>query len=162
METLITTSKSMPVTGSVLTDKKKATELLDQLRLAVPQEVRASQEVLDRKDHIINQAMAGARQLKSQANEEYRERLDQSELVREAQKRAEEMVSEAEQRATRILQQAEANSHARCTDADAYALRSLRSLERELNVMSGSVRKGIDLLAGDITYVGNGSHRSSD
>jgi vacuolar-type H+-ATPase subunit H len=160
LETLITTSKSMPVTGSVLTDKKKAMELLDQLRLAVPQEVRGAQEVLDRKDQIINQAVSDARRIKSQADEEYRERLDQSELVREAHERAEVTVSDAEQRATKIMQQAEVDSQARCTDADAYALRSMRTLERELHVMSGSVRKGIDLLAGDITYAGNGSRNS--
>ena len=36
----------------------------------------------------------------------------------------------------------------RHTDADAYALRSLRGLEEELATIVGSVRKGIEVLAG--------------
>jgi hypothetical protein len=37
LETLVNTSKVMPVTGSLLMDKKKILELVDQLRLQVPQ-----------------------------------------------------------------------------------------------------------------------------
>ena len=46
METLISTSKAMPVGGIALVDKKKVMELVDQLRLSIPQEVKAAGEVL--------------------------------------------------------------------------------------------------------------------
>lgn len=138
-------------------DKKKFKELLDQLRLAVPQEVRGAQEVLTRKDQIVNQALADARRTKMQAEDEFRARLQQTEVLQHAQQRAAETLKDAEQRAARIVQQAEAESQARRTDADAYALRSLRGLERELNTLSNSVRKGIDLLAGNTALAGNGA-----
>lgn len=139
-------------------DKKKLKELLDQLRLAVPQEVRGAQEVLTRKDQIVNQALTDARRTKVQAEDEFRARLQQTEVLQHAQQRAAETLKDAEQRAARIVQQAEAESQARRTDADAYALRSLRALERELNTLSNSVRKGIDLLAGNTALAGNGAH----
>ena len=141
METLINTSKVMPVTGSLLIDKKKIMELVDQLRLGIPQEVKAAEEVLSQKDQIMSIAMSDAR--KAKAEDEFRERLGQSELRR----KSEEILQEAEQRAAKILEQAEAQSLVRHTEADTYALRSLRSLERELTSISGSVRKGIDMLA---------------
>ena len=147
LEALIETSKAVPVSGNALVDKKKVTELLDQLRLAIPQEIRAAEEVLSQKDHILNQALLEARRTKSQAEDEYRDRLDQNELVVVAENRAEETLREAEQQADRLLRQSEADAKARRTEADAYALRGLRALERELNTLSGSVRKGIDLLA---------------
>jgi vacuolar-type H+-ATPase subunit H len=148
IETLIETSKSVPVSGNVLIDKHKAMELVDQLRLAVPQEVRSAEEVLSNKDHILNQAQANARHTKSKAEDEFRQRLDQSELVTLAESRAEETLKDAEHRAARILEQSETEARSRRTDADTYALRSLRALERELAVLTGSVRKGIDVLAG--------------
>ena len=148
IETLVETSKSVPVSGSVLIDKHKAMELVDQLRLAVPQEVRSAEEVLSNKDHILNQAQADARHTKSKAEDEFRQRLDQSELVTLAESRAEETLKDAEHRAARILEQSETEARSRRTDADTYALRSLRALERELAVLTGSVRKGIDVLAG--------------
>ena len=157
METFIDTSKSLPGTGSIRVDKKKLKELLDQLRLAVPQEVRAAQEVLTRKDQIVNQSLSDARHTKVQAEDEFRARLQQTEVLQHAQQRAAETLKDAEQRVARILQQAEAESQARRTDADAYALRSLRALERELNTLSNSVHKGIDLLAGNTALAGNGA-----
>ena len=151
METLIETSKSVPVSGSVLIDKNKAMELVDQLRLAIPQEVRSAEEVLSNKDHIINQAQADARHTKSKAEEEFRQRLEQSELVALAESRAEATLQDADERAARVLEHSEDEARTRRTEADAYALRSLRALERELAVLSGSVRKGIDVLASQAT-----------
>ena len=46
-----------------------------------------------------------------------------------------------------MLQQSEAEALSRKTEADAYALRSLRNMEVELGKLSGSVRKGIEVLA---------------
>ena len=148
METLITTSKSVPVSGNIILDKKRAMELLDQMRLSIPQEVKAAEEVLAQKDQIVNQATLDARRTKADAEQQYRERMDQNDLVLSAEARAQETLRDAEQRATRILTQSEAESASRRTDADAYALRSLRALEQEIGAIAGSVSKGIDLLAG--------------
>ena len=43
-------------------------------------------------------------------------------------------------------------------DADAYALRSLRALERQLNNITESVRKGINMLAEETVVSANGYH----
>jgi len=161
LETLLDTSKAVPVSGNVLIDKKKIMELVDQLRLAIPQEVKAAAEVLSQKDHIINQANLDARRTKAQAEDDYRERLDQNEITELAQKRAEETLSEAEERANRIIKQTETDAKSRLVDADAYALRSLRALERQLNNITESVRKGIDMLA-EATVVGASGHHTSD
>ena len=145
LETLINTSKVMPVTGSLMIDRQKIIELVDQLRLEIPQEMKAAAEVLSQKDQIMNSAVMEARRTKSKAEEEFRERLSQSEFHR----KAEETLREAEQRAAKVVEQAESQAQLRHTEADAYALASLRALERELNSISGSVRKGIDMLAGN-------------
>ena len=145
LETLVNTSKVMPVNGSVMMDRKKITELLDQLRLSIPQEMKLAEEVLTQKDQIISHAMVEARRAKAKAEEDFREKLNQNEL----RKKAEEILREAEQRAARIADQAEAEAQTKRTEADAYALRALRAFERELNSLNGSVRKGIDLLAGN-------------
>ncbi len=144
LESLIDNSKVMPITGSLLMDKNKLVELVDQLRLGIPQEVKAAEEMLSQKDQIMNNALADARRAKAKAEDEFNEKLTQS----EHQRRAVEVLRDAEERAGRILRQAKEEARTRCTEADAYALRSLRSLERELSGISGSVRKGIDLLAG--------------
>ncbi len=134
----------MPITGNLIVDKTKLLELMDQLRLGVPQEVKAAEEVLSRKEEIMNLALADARKAKAKAEDEFSRQLTQS----EQQRRAEELLQDAQERASRILQLAEAEAQSRRTEADAYALRTLRSLEKEINSINGSIRKGIDMLAG--------------
>ena len=130
--------------------------MVDQLRLAIPQEVKAAQEVLAQKDHIINLATVDARRTKAKAEDDYRERLDQNEITELAQKRAEETLAEAEERANRLVTQSEASARTQVAEADAYSLRSLRALERQLNNITASVRKGIDMLAQDTVLSANG------
>ena len=132
-------------------DRAKALELVDQLRLTVPKEIRAAEEVLSQRDHIINLAQTDARRTKSQAEEDYRERLDKHELLMQAEQRATTLLRDAEDRARRMVEQAEVQSETTRTDADAYALRSLRTLEQELNNITSSVRRGIDVLSGPAT-----------
>ncbi len=148
METLINTSKPARVGGHILADRTKAMELVDQLRLAVPKEVRAAQEVLIQKDHILNLAQTEARRTKSSAEDEYRERLNKHELVLQAEQRAMTVLRDAEERARRIVEQAENQAQTCRSEADAYALRNLRALELEVNNISTAVRRGIDVLSG--------------
>ena len=147
METLVETSKAVPVGGNILVDRKKIIELVDQLRLTIPEEVRAAEDLLSQKDQILNIAQNDARRTKSLAEDELRDRLRQSEVVTQAEAKAADTVRDAEERITRMLQQSEAEAMSRRTEADAYALRSLRSMETELDKLVGSVRKGIEVLA---------------
>ena len=142
------TSKAARVGGHILVDRTKAMELVDQLRLAVPKEVRAAEEVLAQKDHILNQAQTDARRTKSMAEDDYRERLNNHELVTQAEQRGMTMLRDAEERSRRMVEQAESQAAACRSDADAYALRSLRTLEQELSSINSVVRRGIDILSG--------------
>ena len=122
-------------------------ELVDQLRLTIPEEIRSAEDVLSQKDQILNTAANDARRTKSMAEDELRDRLNSNELVIQAETRAAETVRDAEERITRMLQQSEAEALSRRTEADAYALRSLRAMESELGKLAVSVRKGIEILA---------------
>ena len=148
---MIDTSKAARAGGHILVDRAKAMELVDQLRLTVPKEIRAAEEVLSQRDHIINLAQTDARRTKSQAEDDYRERLDKHELLQQAEQRATSLLRDAEERARRMIEQAEQQSEANRSEADAYALRSLRTLEQELSSITSAVRRGIDVLSGPAT-----------
>ncbi len=156
METLVETSKTVPVSGNILVDRKKIMELVDQLRLTIPEEIRSAEDVLSEKDQILKSAANDARRTKSMAEDELRDRLNSNELVTQAETRAAETVRDAEERITRMLQQSEAEALSRRTEADAYALRSLRAMEVELGKLAGSVRKGIEVLAEQTANSTNG------
>ncbi len=143
-------SKSVPLSSNVMVDKTKLNELVAQLRMAVPQEIHRAEEMLSRKDDIMSSAVAEAHQTRQHLEQDFRSRLNDSELGR----MAEEALREAETKAKRLIGQAEQEAENRRNQADAYALRTLRDLERELNAATGSVRKGIDMLAGSALVSG--------
>lgn len=134
----------MPLSSNVMVDKVKLYELVAQLRMEIPQEIRRAEEMLSRKDDIISSAVSEANRSRNNMEQEFRSRLNDHELGR----KAEEILRDAEARARRMLDQAEQEADNRRNQADAYALRTLRDLERELTTATGSIRKGIDVLAG--------------
>ena len=135
-----------------MVDRAKLYELVAQLRMAIPQEIHRAEEMLSRKDDIMSSAVADAHQTRQQLEQDFRTRLSDHELGR----KAEELLRDAELRAQRMIGQAEQEAQKRRDQADAYALRTLRDLERELNAATGSIRKGIDVLAGS-AFVANGN-----
>jgi len=150
LDALVQTSSKVPATRNRLVDSDKMSELLEQLRLTIPQDVRASQEVLDKKDTILNQAQIDARRTRNEAEEEFRVRLDQNDLVAAARTKAQQLVEEAEWRADKTVEQSELESRNTRVDADAYAVQTLRNLEHELTSILGAVRKGLDALGATV------------
>ena len=69
MESLIETSARFPGTRRTIIDTDKVMELLDQIRLSVPQDMKAAQEILSKKDILVTQAQVEARKIKSTADE---------------------------------------------------------------------------------------------
>ncbi len=146
LDALVGTSTKVPATRSRLVDSEKLMELLQQLRLAIPQGVRASQEVIARKDIILNQAQIDARRTRAEAEEEFATRLNENEMVLAARRAAEQLTEDAERKADRLIEQSAAESRRSRSDADAYVVQVLRTLENEMTSVLGSVRKGLETL----------------
>jgi len=142
----------MPGTQRTLLDANKVQELMDQLRLSVPQDVKAAQEILSKKDDILNQADGDRRRIKAQAEEEFRSRLNDTEVMGEALKKSTEMLGEAERKASKTTGQADVEARTKIAEADAYAAKTLRNLERQLTSNLTSIRNGISVLSGIDTY----------
>ena len=163
LEALITTSTKVPGSQRSLLEVKKLEELLDQLRLAVPNDVRAAKEILVNKDDILNLAEAERRKTKAQAEEQFHTRINQSSVLKEAQQRARTMLDDAERKSSRMLAQAETELKTSRAEVDTYAAKALRDLERQLTANLTSVRNGLSLLSGANTFevmAENGNHHS--
>ena len=140
------TSTSVPATGRAVVDKAKIQELVDQLRLAIPEDVKAAQEILHQRDTLFTQAQVEARHIKVEAEEQFRTKVNESELVKAARRRADDVISDAQRKAGRLLEQADAEAKARRNEADAYAAEVLRSLDKQLTSLLATVRRGLEAL----------------
>ena len=137
-------SKAVPLTGWAMMRRRQLLEMVDQMRLAVPRSVQDAEEVLARRELIINQSMVDARRIKNAADNESYSRLEESELVKAAKRRYDEIIQEAEVQARHLLERVQQEIQNRRSGADQYARDVLSNLEQELASTLNEVRRGID------------------
>jgi len=159
LENLATTSGKVPGTRKVLMDQEKVLDLVDQMRLGIPKDIQEAEEVMARREAIINQSLLDARRIKSSAEDEGRTKVNESEIVAVAQGQADEMLAEAKQRSDALVQDAQKKAHQtmqeaqtfadnRIEEANRYSQETLYNLEQHLSIVLNSVRRGLDSLEG--------------
>ncbi len=135
LEELFNRSRSIPFTHNVIVDEDKMLDIIDQMRVAIPEEVKKSQQVLSQRDRIIAQAKEEANRTLSIAQEKSEKIVDRDSIVQDARKKAQQIKNEAEV-------QAEATRK----DADEYVAETLTNLEIALERVINQVRNGIQIL----------------
>jgi hypothetical protein len=132
LEELFNESKAIPLTHNVMVDEDKMLELIDQMRIAIPEEVKKAQQVVAQRDRVMAQAQEEANRTLALAREKADQMAQKDNVAMEAQRRAEQ-----------ILSQARAEAEATRIDADNYVIDSLTHLQDELERITNQVRNGI-------------------
>ena len=127
-------------------DSEALVELVDQLRVSIPQDISEADEVLRKREELLNQSLGEAKRIRASAESELRSRIGETELVKEAEKEAQSIEEEAEGKAQQILDAAETQAATKRTSADRYAQEQLYKLEEEVNRLLSTVRNGIEVL----------------
>ncbi len=130
----------------LLIDSETLMELVDQLRVSVPQGIAEADEVIRKREDLLNQSLGEARRIRASAENEFRSRMDDTELLKEAQKEAHKIRQEAEMKAQRMLEMAESEAASRRDSADQYAQDQLHRLEEKVASLLSTVRNGIGVL----------------
>ena len=135
LEELINQSRSIPFTPNVIVDEDRMLDIIDQMRVAIPEEVKKSQQVLAQKDRVIAQAKEEADRTLSIAKEKSDKLTDRDSIVQDAKKKATHIEAEAEVRAKTTQ-----------AEADEYVAETLTNLEIALERVLNQVRNGIYVL----------------
>jgi len=157
LEEQIGQARRLPIgTGSVV-DRRRLLDLVDQLRAAVPADMREAHEVLEQKAEVLAQADSEVALRLARADEEVERRISESEVTKAAEVRAQQLVAEARAESERALEEGrraaaekaaegERLAGEQMDEADRYALEMLRKLDQQLEAFKASVRAGIETL----------------
>lgn len=132
LEDLIDEGRHMPFSRFTVIDEERALEIIDQMRISIPEEIEKAARVLGQRDRIIAQANEEAARVVQQARERSDQMIDREAMVQAAQNRAANIVEQAHQEAATIME-----------DADNYVLGVLSNLEAQLSKAMTVVRNGI-------------------
>lgn len=116
-------------------DQAGALDLIDQLRVAVPEEVRQAKRVNQESERILEKAQEEADRMVARAQEQAAFLIEERELTRAAEIRSREIIADGEREADEIRR-----------GADEYAASVLIRLEGECVKALQGIRKGIAML----------------
>ena len=157
LEEIVASAQKMPIGSKAIVDRRRLLDVVDQMRVAIPQEVRDAQEMVARRDEQHREAEEEARLVVARAEDKAARMVEQHEISLAARKRAEEIAHIAETRLEERVQQANDEIEARIADsrrisgqqmdaADEYARELLGRLDRQLLAFVRSVQSGLDQL----------------
>ena len=151
LEELFNGSSSLPLTKKVVVDEEKLLDLIDQMRLAIPDEIKKAQSINNQKDRIIAQSHEEANRTISLAREQGEKLVSKDAIVQEARIIAEDIMKRARDE-TELIKK----------EADQYAIDSLDFLEIELSKILTQVRNGMMTLQDNQTTKENILEQDSD
>jgi hypothetical protein len=123
------------MTSNVVIDKDAAFDLIDELRAAIPEEIRAAKRINTEGERIIEKAQEEAEQIVARAQEQVAFLIDERGLTAAAEEVSRRIVAEGQSEAAEIRR-----------GADEYAASVLIGLEGEVVRTLQSIKKGIALL----------------
>ena len=135
LESLVATGKSLPLTRNAVVDRDAILDLVDQLRVAIPEEVRAAKRINAEGERIIEKAEEEASRIVSRAQEQAAFLIGERGLL-----------ELAEEEGRKIIAAADVAAEATRAGADDYAFGLLEALEIEVGKALAGVQKGIAVL----------------
>ncbi len=135
LEELFNNSKPIPLSRNVVVDENSFMDIIDQMRISIPEEIKKAQQIISQKDRILAQAQEEANRTVSIAREKSERMVEKSDIYLSAQTKAED-----------ITRQAQLDAEQAQHDADRYVAETLSGLERELKRVLTQVENGINAL----------------
>jgi hypothetical protein len=135
LESLIANGKKLPLTTNVVVDQNAALGLIDELRVAVPEEVRAAKRINSEGERIIEKAQEEAERIVGRAQEQAAFLIDERGLTQSAENESRRIIEESHADADRIR-----------AGADEYAVSVLEGLEGDVQKTLQAIQKGLNLL----------------
>jgi hypothetical protein len=134
LEELVGVGRRMPFSTRVMVEEEEFLGLLDQIRAAVPREIRQAQRVVEDRSEIITAAQHEAAKILDMARSQAEYIISEQGVLNEARQRGEEYLREVETERRRSMGQ-----------IDEYALQQLgrveEAIQEGLNLVMDSLRE---------------------
>jgi cell division septum initiation protein DivIVA len=132
LEQTLNESRRVPLTGSLIVDEDRLFNIIDQMRVSIPEEMKRAGRVEAEKERILAQAKEEAERIRGLAKQEAMELVKRDAITASAHQRAENIVERARHEADRLRH-----------NADVYVMDVLSKLEEDLLRSLSVVRNGM-------------------
>ena len=150
---MIAEARGVPFTEKIMLDESDLVNLIEDLKNAIPREIKSATQVLEEQKNIVNKAYADADRIVQQAKNEAERILGVAQAEADAKIQQEEIVKQANAVAEEIKANALRYQEESKAAADEYALRvkqeSLQYADDMLAFLGDNLQSALDRLAGN-------------
>ena len=132
LEQILNDSTRIPLSAFLMVNEDQIYNIIDQMRVAVPEEIKRANRIEAEKDRILAQAKEEAERIRELAKQEAEDLVARDTIT-----------SSSQQRADNILERARRDADALRNDADVYVVEVLMKLEEDLLRSLSVVRNGL-------------------
>lgn len=142
LEEMVSKSRRVPLSSSIMVSEKGIFDLIDQLRANLPEELKQARWIIKERSEMLDEARREADKIIAESRIKADEMITETEIVRAAKKEAAENLEEARSNARKIR-----------LEAEDYADEKLANMEATLHRMVSTIRKGREKLQGKVEKV---------
>ena len=124
LEDALAEGRRIPFSGRLLVDEERLLDVIDRMRVAVPDELKQARRVIQEQERLLAEAQARVQQA-----------LEERGLLAAVEAERQRLLAEAEREATQVR-----------AGADEYARQVLEELDDRLEKLAASVRNGLQSL----------------
>ena len=107
IEEYVDSCKFQPLSSTkIVVNKEELEELLRELRMKAPDEIKRYQKIISNKDAILADAQTKADALIADATEKQQQMVEENEIMREARQQSQQLLDQSRQQAQQILDNA--------------------------------------------------------
>src|SRR6266550_732740 len=134
LEALVVNGRKVPMTSQVILEQAAVLDLIDQLRVAIPEEVKQARRINQESDRVLSKAREEAEQIIGAAQEQAALLLQDQSILREAETRSQDVLDKAQAKAEETMH-----------GADQYAADVLVRLESDLVKTLSVIEKTLEV-----------------
>lgn len=130
LQQLIDEAKAVPLSASVMLNRAEVDDLLEEVRVALPDELTQARWVIRERDEILERAQADADRLLADARAENERLVSQQEIVRTAEREAARIIDDARENGRQIRLEAEDYVDAKLANFEVVLTKTLTAVEK--------------------------------
>lgn len=135
LEALVVNARKLPMTSQVILEQAAVLDLIDQMRVAIPEEVKSARRIVQESDRVVQKAREEGEGIIGAAQEQAAILLQDQSIIREAEVRAGDVEKATQAKADETMR-----------GADQYASDVLIRLESDLVKTLSIVKKSLEVL----------------
>ena len=136
LDDLVHNAKPVPLTDRVRVDKEEIYDILDQMRVTIPEEIKQARWIVKERQEMLAEAKREAELIVKEARERQERLVGEDEITKQAERAAADIIEDARAREREIR-----------FGAEDYAEEILHTLEVNLSRFVAPVQRGRERLA---------------